>query len=172
MLQDDLFTLMQNSRRRAVLIILKQLGGSACLREIVRRIVELENAGNSDNAKARKSVYISLLQNHLPKLEKAGLIKYVESTGVVHLVHLPKDVDYCLELVEKGDIPWSFFYLILSFIGGITGLLLLNFTLLIFSTCVFISALVHFSQTRKMSSRVNKLLPQIREKLTKLFKSS
>lgn len=79
--------ILQNSRRRALLSVLRKLGGEVCLREIVRRVAEFEC--RSCGRRIVKSVHVSLLQTHIPKLEKAGLIEYDRVTDTVHLLELP-----------------------------------------------------------------------------------
>ncbi|AIU69556.1 hypothetical protein TEU_03930 [Thermococcus eurythermalis] len=103
--------ILGNSRRMLMIEYLKKSDGRAELREMVEYIAE--NEGNTDR-KHRKSVYVSLVQTHIPKLEREGVITFRH--GVVTLVKVPDDVTVYMETVKKNDISWSSFYVGLSLI--------------------------------------------------------
>ena len=146
----DVFSLLSNPRRRLIIKALEDVGGEACLREIVRRVAEMENEAPPDR-KLRKSVYTGIIQNHLPKLSLAGLVEYDRETDTVRLVELPREYRYHLEVVKKGDIPWCLYYLGLSLAGFLSSLLYTAYTqfwngsllTLIFSATLFASSLLH-----------------------------
>lgn len=167
----DVYSIVQNSRRRALLKILRDLGGESCLREIVRRIAENEGDLDSDK-RLLKSVHVSLLQTHLPKMESAGLIQYDRVTSTVHLLELPSEFRYYLEIVEKHDIPWSLYYLILSGLGVGFSMFLGNFLAIVLSLCFLTAALVHTYQTRGVTGMVNDSLTKVKHKLTKWLNSN
>lgn len=103
--------ILGNSRRMLMIEYLKKSDGRAELRKMVEYIAE--NEGNTDR-KHRKSVYVSLVQTHIPKLEREGVITFRH--GVVTLVKVPDDVTVYMETVKKNDISWSSFYVGLSLI--------------------------------------------------------
>lgn len=154
--------ILQNSRRRALLKVLKDLGGDASLREVVRRITNLEGSGYDKGLS--KSIHISMLQTHLPKLERAGIIKYDEYTNTVHLHELSGEFSYFLEVIENRDVPWSVYYLVLSTVGFTIGLALGDIYALSLSACFIVASLVH---TRQTYSTVNESLTRVKRKLTK-----
>lgn len=154
-----------------MLKILKKLGGESCLREVVRRIAERE-VGPDFDRRLLKSIHVSLLQTHLPKMEGAGLIEYNETTGTVRLLELPKDIRYRLEVVEKGDIPWSEYYLLLSLLGLAAGLVLRNFLAVILALCFLVAAIIHTSQTRGVLSMINESLTRVKHQLTKFLNAT
>lgn len=146
--------ILQNSRRVMVIKVLLELGGTACLREVVRRVATLESGDTPDRGQ-RKSVYTSIVQNHLPKMQTAGLIEYDRESDALHLLDLPRSYRYHLETVEKGDLPWCLYYLTLSTVGIFSGLLFAAYTgfwagsllTVILSSLLFVSAVFHTSRT-------------------------
>jgi DNA-binding transcriptional ArsR family regulator len=158
--------ILQNSRRRALLKILMDLGGDASLREVVRRITRLE--GSDYDKGLSKSIHISMLQTHLPKLESAGIVKYDECSGTIRLHEVPGEVNYFLEVIENRDIPWSAYYLILSILSFTISLLIRDLYALILSGCFVIASMVHTYQTHSI---VNESLTNVKRKLTKYIPS-
>ncbi|MEM3927794.1 MAG: hypothetical protein QXT07_02480, partial [Archaeoglobaceae archaeon] len=59
--------ILLSPRRKCILEHLSQNGGEASVEEVISKILELEN--KERNYKSRKSVYVSLMQTHLPRLE-------------------------------------------------------------------------------------------------------
>jgi hypothetical protein len=85
--EQELFSLMSNRRRRLVLDYLTD-ERQATLTEVTDYLAGLENGtpiSQVDNDK-RKSIYNSLKQTHLPKLDKQGLIEYDDSQGSIELL--------------------------------------------------------------------------------------
>lgn len=84
--RDLLFDLLQNNRRRAALRILDE-EGELTLAELAERIAAEENdvplSEASENA--RRSVYISLYQRHVPKLAEHGVVDYDREESTVAL---------------------------------------------------------------------------------------
>nr|WP_227378846.1 hypothetical protein [Haladaptatus halobius] len=62
----------------------------------------------------RKTVYISLYQTHVPKLDDVGLINYDRETGEIDLSRCARALD--TYLVDKPGlmIRWNRYYLVLS----------------------------------------------------------
>lgn len=136
--------ILGNDRRMLLLKFLQNNNGKAELREIVNFIAENEG---QNNRKHRKSVYVSLLQTHLPKMERAGIIKFEHNT--VTLVKVPEDVDVYMEVVSKHDISWSTFYSGVSVLFALLGVWLDNIPLVIISTIYFaLSIIQHFKTYR------------------------
>jgi len=172
----DPFYILRNSRRRFMLKALMELNGEACLRELVRRVAEMESGAPPDR-RLRKSVYTGIVQNHLPKLSLAGLVEYDRETDTVRLVELPREYRYYLEAVEKGDIPWCLYYLGLSLAGFLSSLLYTAYThswggssllTLIFSALLLISSLLHTAHTYGLKGI--ELIPYGIQAITKGFR--
>ena len=82
---DDLFHLLQNSRRRAVLRYLRGREGPARMRDVAEQVAAWENDTTVAQLASdeRQRVYISLYQSHLETLEDAGVIDYNKPRGVI-----------------------------------------------------------------------------------------
>jgi len=169
----DFLSLLSNPRRRRIIAVLHEVGGEACVREVVRRVAEMEKGAPSD-WRSRKSVYTGIIQNHLPRMSRAGLIEYDKEKDILRL--LPKGKHYYLETTERGDIPWCVYYLVISFIQIISGLILFAYThfwafsvlLVIPWTLVLIPALIHTARTYGVSGI--ELIPMSIRAITKRFK--
>lgn len=84
--KDLLFDLLQNNRRRAVLRTLDE-EGELTLAELAEIIAAEENDVPPSEASesARRSVYISLYQRHVPKLADHGVVEYDREQSTVAL---------------------------------------------------------------------------------------
>lgn len=154
--EDKLFSLFSNRRRRFVLDIISKSGGTAKIGEIADKIVDWETKADFDSlSSSRKNVYTSLQQNHLPKMEEAGVIQYNKEIGTVELTENAKEYSIYLEVVRSRDIPWSQYYFTLSTLSMLLVFLvsidvisvgfLSNFSWGIFiSVLFFVSSLINF----------------------------
>lgn len=124
---------------------LKKSDGRAELREMVEYIAE--NEGNTDR-KHRKSVYVSLVQTHIPRLEREGVITFRH--GVVTLVKVPDDVTVYMETVKKNDISWSSFYVGLSLIFFVMAIYINNIHLVLASLVYAGVGLVHHRKMKRI----------------------
>jgi len=134
--------LLQNSRRRALLKVLRKVGGRSSLREVVRKIAEVEGVSARGLI---ESIRVSVLQTHIPKMRRAGIIEYDRATDKVYLLELPPKFRYYLEVVEGKDISWSLYYLVLS-IFGVVAMVLGNLLALVLASIFVVAALIHTSQ--------------------------
>ena len=82
--ENDVYQLIGNSRRRAVINILLSEHQSMALSELARRTAELTSRRSGDDpSDIYKSVYVSLQQNHLPKLHERGVVEYDADAGTI-----------------------------------------------------------------------------------------
>lgn len=82
--ETEIHELLSNRRRWEVLCALDE-GGSRELRELSERVAEAETDESPPPTDRRRSVYVSLHQNHLPRLERFGVVTYDEQTKEVSL---------------------------------------------------------------------------------------
>ncbi len=138
-------TILGNDRRMLMIEYLKEKDGRVELRELVEYIAERE--GDTDR-KHRKSVYVSLVQTHIPKLEREGVITF--NHGVVTLLKIPDDVTVYMEVVNKHDISWSTFYMGTSIIFIIAGWYLDSMPLLLAAMVYLLISLVHHNRIKRL----------------------
>jgi hypothetical protein len=156
--QSDIFGILQNDRRRNVLQILRTQG-SQSVRSLSEEIARLETETEEPKSSVRKSIYVSLLQTHIPKMESLEILNYDRANDTVELLPAARNLDIYMETVEKGDIPWSQFYIGLStlaILGSVTifsGLInwVTSSQWMIFTSGIFfITSLAHLRHVRKL----------------------
>ena len=83
--KDELFHLLRNSRRRAVLQYLRGREGPVRMRDVAEQVAAWEHdttvAGLASDERQR--VYVALYQSHLDVLAEAGVIEYDKSRGMI-----------------------------------------------------------------------------------------
>ena len=137
--------ILGNDRRILVIEYLQKREGKADLRDVVEYIAEKE--GNTER-KHRKSIYVSLMQTHIPKMEREGVISYEH--GMIKLIKVPLDVNLYMEVVNKNDISWSTFYIGTSLIFIATGIFLNDPPLMIAAMIYALIALIHHQKVRRI----------------------
>ncbi|MFC6764880.1 DUF7344 domain-containing protein [Natrinema soli] len=85
--QDEIFHILQVSRRRETLNYLLEKDGPVKMRDIAEYIAANEHNTTVEGltSRQRQRVYIPLYQSHLPKLDTKGIIDYEQSRGIVRL---------------------------------------------------------------------------------------
>lgn len=121
--RDELFDVLANQRRRCMLQFFLRSETKVEFSQVVDHIAARENDKSASEVtnEERKRVRTALRQNHLPKMERAGLIEHHESTNQIELTETFSDLDVYLQVVGRS-IPYSVVYLGLSV--GCVGLLL------------------------------------------------
>lgn len=156
--KSDIFGVLQNDRRRLVLELLRSQGNLS-VRSLSEEIARVESQTEEPKSSVRKSIYVSLLQTHIPKMESLGIITYNREQDTVELLPASRDFDVYMETVKKGDIPWSQFYLGLStlaVVGSVTifaGLIewISSLQWMLFTSITFFtSSLAHRRHVRKL----------------------
>lgn len=114
--EDELFDVLSNQRRRFAVHLLKREEGSLEIGDMAEQIAAWENGIETKEITGsdRKRVYTALQQSHLPKMDRAGVIEFNKSRGVIEATPAIEDVDLYLDVVEGKEIPWSEYYLGLS----------------------------------------------------------
>lgn len=156
--KSDIFSVLQNDRRRCVLEILRR-DGNQSVRFLSEEIARLESGEADPKSSVRKSIYVSLLQTHIPKMESLGVINYNREQDFVELLPAASHFDIYMETVPKGDIPWSQFYIGLStlaVVGSVTIYADLfkwvtsSQWMLFISALFMISSIAHMRHVRKL----------------------
>lgn len=83
--EGEIHDILRNDRRRAVLEFLSEHDGRATIRELSEYIATLESGENPPPRNIRQSVYVSLHQTHLPKLDGLGVVDYDTDSKQVEL---------------------------------------------------------------------------------------
>ncbi|WP_255197192.1 DUF7344 domain-containing protein [Halorarius litoreus] len=95
---DEVFTILSNARRRHVVELLVEHDGEMTFRELTDAVAKRESEGPV-GYDARKRVYVSLRQSHLPRLADADVIEYDRDRGAIEATTLLDTVRRPLEAV-------------------------------------------------------------------------
>lgn len=108
--QTDVHDLLRNERRQKVIEYLRASVGTTTLRELAEEIAEAETDESPPPKNIRDSVYNSLHQTHLPKLDRYGIIDYDSDRKTICLDDEVRAVDIYMGLVSPLGLTWSEFY--------------------------------------------------------------
>lgn len=108
--ETDIHDILRNDRRRNVIKCLQDSGREVSLRDIAVRIAEIETGESPPPSNIRDSVYISLHQTHLPKLDSAGIVDYDSNRKTISLQKPAKQVDLYMEVVTRYGMTWATYY--------------------------------------------------------------
>ena len=108
---------LRNDRRRLALQYLKQRIEPVEVGELSEHIAELEVGESPPPRDVRQSVYNTLSQTHLPKLEDLGFVEFDRDQKVVSLRETAREVDLYMNIITPLGITWESYYRILGVIG-------------------------------------------------------
>jgi hypothetical protein len=118
--EDEAFELLSSSRRRLALAELRAAGGSLALGRLAERVAGQQEGVDPDRVDpdTRKSVYTSLQQFHLPRLDEAGVVEFDADRGEVSATATASRLDACAATVRGDEVPWYGYYAGLTAVGG------------------------------------------------------
>lgn len=111
---------LRNDRRRLALEALRESGGTASVSELAEAIAARETGTDPAPTNKRQSVYVSLHQTHLPKLDSLEIVEYNSDARDVRLLDRVEEIEVYMEVVPEYGLSWGEFY----FGWGLLGLLL------------------------------------------------
>ena len=112
--ETDIHDLLRNERRRQVIKQLQDTVGKTTLRDLAESIAERETGESPPPKNIRDSVYNSLHQTHLPKLDNRGIVEYESNRKTIRLTENARSVDVYMEVVTPYGITWSEYYSMLG----------------------------------------------------------
>jgi hypothetical protein len=164
----DIHDVLRNDRRRLTLDCLRETeGGTLSVRELSERVATLETGEDPPPRDKRQSVYVSLHQTHLPKLDDLGIAEYDSDSKEVTLLDRAREVEVYMEIVPRYGLSFGEYYFALGLVGmlvslaalvGVPGIRALGATLIAsgFFALVMLSAAyqVYQQQDRLVFSRI------------------
>lgn len=169
---DEIHGLLSNARRRHAIHVMKRDDGTTELSSVAEEVAAWENEKplSKVTSDERHLVYTSMQQNHLPRLERAGVITH--DRGHIELTGEAAELDVYMDVVPEDSIPWGEYYLGLSavslalvaavwvgvFPGWIPGLAWAALIGVLFAT----SAAYHVYQGREMLLGSGEEPPELR----------
>jgi len=112
----EIHDVLSNDRRWRVLKLLADQDPQD-LRSLADQIAATESGESPAPRQVRQSVYVTLHQNHLPKLDSLDIVQYDDVSKTVTLGDRAEDIDVFLEVVERGHLSWSEYYLGVVLVG-------------------------------------------------------
>ncbi|MFA1611992.1 DUF7344 domain-containing protein [Halobellus rubicundus] len=113
----EIHDVLRNDRRRLVLERLRTGEGEETVSDLSEHIGEIESGESPPPRNVRQSVYVSLHQTHLPKLDDLGIVDYDPDAKTVVLADNAADVGVYMEVVPQYGISWAEYYLGLGLLG-------------------------------------------------------
>ena len=94
----DVHEILRNERRRRAIMCLLDADGPVTVRALSEEIAEMETGESPPPCEARKSVYVTLHQNHLSKLEEADIVRFDSNE-----VEVGDSIEEIKEYVTEGE---------------------------------------------------------------------
>ncbi len=107
---EQVYAVLANERRRRALEQLGAVGGVVTVHELSTLVADRETGESPAPKRCRESVYTSLVQTHLPKLEDLGVVTYDREMQTIELSRHARDVSLYTEIIAKGGVTWSELY--------------------------------------------------------------
>lgn len=120
---EEVYVLLSNARRRRAVERLCTGEDAIEVSNLAESIAAAEADERPPPAPVRESVYASLHQTHLPRLDEAGVVEYDPDRKEVRPRDCARRVGRYLNLVGPAGVPWDDFYRGLSTVGlfGVVG---------------------------------------------------
>lgn len=115
--ETEIHYLLGNQRRREAIERLRSRGETVDVRELAEEIAAAEAGERPPPARVRESVYASLRQTHLPKLDEAGVVVYDEDRKEVRARDRAAVVGNYMDVVSPIGITWGEYYRGLGVLG-------------------------------------------------------
>lgn len=116
----EIHNVLRNDRRRRAIRHLRDVDGTLSVDTLAEHIAAVETGESPPPRDVRKSVYVSLHQTHLPKLDELDIIDYDQRKQELELRDRAEEVEVYMEIVPEGDISWATYYLGVSVLGLVT----------------------------------------------------
>jgi hypothetical protein len=113
---------LRNDRRRLVIESLREKNGTAEVRALAETIAAREAGADPPPTNKRQSVYVSLHQTHLPKLDSLDIVAYDSDDREVELLDRVEELEVYMEVVPQYGLSWGEFYFGWGMLGLLTAL--------------------------------------------------
>ncbi|WP_372909932.1 hypothetical protein [Salinigranum sp.] len=118
--ETEIHDVLRNDRRRLVLERLAETEERQSVSDLAEYIAGVESGEQPPPRNVRQSVYVSLHQTHLPKLDDLGIVTYDANAKTVERAENADDVAVYMEVVPKNALSWAAYYFTVSLLGVLT----------------------------------------------------
>jgi hypothetical protein len=108
--EHEIHDILRNERRARTLRYLRDERRTVTLRELAEALASAETGESPPPRNIRESVYNSLHQTHLPKLDELGIVEYESDRKLIHLCAAARQVELYMEVVPDHGVTWATYY--------------------------------------------------------------
>jgi hypothetical protein len=121
--ESQIHDVLRNDRRRLTIKCLQDAADDTlALGDLAEQVAALETGESPPPRDKRQSVYVSLQQTHLPKLEGLGVVEYDSDQKSVGLRDRIREIEVYMEVVPQYGLSWGEYYFSLGLLGLLTTL--------------------------------------------------
>ncbi|RXK51361.1 DUF7344 domain-containing protein [Halorientalis pallida] len=113
----EIHDILRNDRRRLAIKCLRERDDALSVRDLSEQVATRETGESPAPRDKRRSVYVSLHQTHLPKLDELGIVDYDTDSKEVRLCDRAAEITTYMEVVPRYGITWAEYYLVLGILG-------------------------------------------------------
>lgn len=113
----EIHNVLRNDRRRHAIEYLRDADEPLAVDALAEHIASVETGESPPPRDVRKSVYVSLHQTHLPKLDELDIVDYDQREQQIELRERAEEIEVYMEVVHKENISWATYYLGMSVLG-------------------------------------------------------
>lgn len=117
--EGEIHDILRNDRRRAVIEFLLEHDGHGTIRGLSEHIAALESGKDPPPRNIRQSVYVSLHQTHLPKLEGLGVVSYDTDSKDIELRERATDVEAYMDRTHDSPDRIALGYVVIGVLGAL-----------------------------------------------------
>ena len=121
--EHEIHDVLRNERRVHTLKYLREFEGTVALRELSEEIACRETGESPPPRNIRESVYNSLHQTHLPKLDRLGVVDYDRNRKHIRLLEPAQEIDLYMELNAEDEVTWATYYRTVGIVALMTATL-------------------------------------------------
>ncbi|WP_254547412.1 DUF7344 domain-containing protein [Halomarina pelagica] len=115
--ESEVYDILQNGRRRHTIEQLRRHGPSVEIAALAEAVAAAETGEAPPPRNVRQSVYNSLHQSHLPRLDRCGVVEYDRERKIVTLTERAAAVERYMGLDQAPEVPWDLLYLLCGLVG-------------------------------------------------------
>ncbi len=108
--EHEVYTLLSNPRRLQAVDHLRRCPDGVSVRELSEAIATVESGETPAPRRVRSTVYVSLHQTHLPKLDELGVVDYDRDRKVVRPLDRARQLDPYMDVTTLFGISWGGYY--------------------------------------------------------------
>ena len=117
----EVHDVLRNDRRRLALRCLRDASSNGLsVSQLSEAVAALETGEDPAPRDKRQSVYVSLHQTHLPKLDRLDIVTYNSDGQFVALADRAEEVTVYMEVVPEYGLSWGEYYFGLGLLAGLT----------------------------------------------------